>query len=91
MTPIVISPLRTAIVPKKRTMPVASMLMNSTIGGNALESATAHRFAFRLPRLIRSKRCWLTSSRAKAWTTRTPETFSWKPAATSPIVSRVRR
>ena len=85
------SPASTRLPPYQTTATVAKALAHSMTGISPEESVLALTFAWRLSSLRRSNWSSLTSSRENAWTTLTPSTFSWKPAATAPTVWRVRR
>ena len=70
-------------------MAIASMPRRSRTGVNALVMATALMFASRLTAFNSRKRSVVTSTRLKAWVTRTAARSSCRFALTSPIVCRV--
>jgi hypothetical protein len=72
-------------------MAIAIVLSTSSAGEKAERMDSAWTLASRLAALIASNSSTFSSSRAKAWTSRTAAMFSCSSALTSPIVWRVRR
>ena len=67
------------------------VLSTSRVGEKAATTPWALTLASRLARFNSLKRWIFSSSRAKAWATRTPEIFSSRSALTLPMVRRVSR